>query len=48
MNKQAAYELGVQLALRDAGIVKEAKGGLFMIDRELLKRAAPSEFTGAV
>jgi hypothetical protein len=27
MDKQAAYELGVELALRDAGIVKEA--GLF-------------------
>jgi hypothetical protein len=28
MNKQAAYELGVQLALRDAGITKEAFWGL--------------------
>ena len=27
MNKEAAYKLGVKLALQDAGLVKEALGG---------------------
>ena len=33
--------------LEQLRLIKEDKSGLIMIDRELLKRAAPSEFAGA-
>ena len=47
VTEQVEEEESAGGVLEQLRLVKEDKSGLFMIDRELLKRAAPSEITGA-
>ena len=46
VTEQVEEEDNVGGVLEQLKLVKEDKSGLFMIDRELLKRASPSEFAG--
>ena len=47
VTEQVEEEESAGGVLEQLRLVKDDKSGLFMIDRELLKRAAPSEFTEA-
>ena len=47
VTEQVEEEENAGGVLEQLKLVKDDKGGLFMIDRELLKRAAPSELAGA-
>ena len=47
VTEQVEEEESAGGVLEQLKLVKEDKGGLFMIDRELLKRAAPSALNGA-